>query len=424
MPNGQQVLGLVRSLERAIAMADFTTALEEVEEWPVRHPFRWTLDALDGLRLNGLASEVYGYFGRDTEAVKMVGESWTQCEKWLKELVDANASDVPGLYQEFKAYYELCVVTGVQRAHGYYRKHDYDSALECLELCEKALSKLIVNGGFRSHAVLGCVCHAIGLVYREKGDPHYNDAKQYFSDAVDHFSLTAADSAAGQVETPALLRYRIASSLVRLGWIVYTEGQLGMARPFVAMAQTLLAETPAHLTREYVNVVHACIEMSAHGDEFKVVDRAIDTLGKAHEVFASQTSGHEGYKASAAHELALANIRRAVLSHTDKEKKVYHVAAEESIDELLTYANSKQDSRWRCKANIARSRLHRCQGRYDDAVRCAKDAFADANDSPFLKIDALIARGEGHFEMRRVKSAPASFSLAASDFKKARFRPG
>jgi hypothetical protein len=140
-----------------------------------------------------------------------------------------------------------------------------------------------------------------------------------------------------------------------LGWIHYTEGSLSTARSLVQAAQSLLTGKNEGFIREYVNVIHECISMSARSTESEVVRESIDVLIRARSFFVDHK--HSAYQARTSNELALAYLRQAQ-NIPEKKVDLLH-EAERHAREVESFGKPISQVRWRCNASIVLSRIAR-----------------------------------------------------------------
>ena len=386
---------LLTKLEAGIEGVNFDTASAALQEYNLES---LRLQATDiDLQIRSHAATIYDYFGQNEKASAMVEGLGEDCYHALKDLLRTTSEfRASPIFREMRRSYKLQVIAVLQRGYVYYRRSDYANYLKALDhwkLCLEALTTCIRSTDYPCHGSIGRVSYAIGLAYRQLGPPFYLEAKRFFSNAIDHAWLDVEENVkAGQ--SVALSEYRVAKcSGLGLGWVLYTEANLTLARPLIAVARTLLADKPERLIKAYVDVVYACVEMAAKGDDLTTVDNALRILERAYSVF--EANKHAGYKVRAANELALGHLRRAALVSNKTEDQN---AAERLATEVMNYA-ADNEKRWFCNASIVFSRLHLQKGHPEQAIPFAQDALDRGGDIPFTKIDALIARGEGQFAL-------------------------
>ena len=172
----------------------------------------------------------------------------------------------------------------------------------------------------------------------------------------------------------------------------YTEGSLSTAKSLVQSARSLLAGKGEDFIASYVNVIYACISMSAHSADAGVVSEAIDVLLGAHAFFAAHK--HSAYQARAANELALAYLRQA--KNTPALAGPLLQDAEKYAREVDAFGADPAQARWRCNAAVVLSRIARAQGFWPEAERTARTALdlSLSKHIRFCEIDARIALGE------------------------------
>ena len=412
----QESSRLLKKLQAELAKVDFGKALDELKQHNLAILLGTNVNQKTSLQIKCLAAEIYDYFGQYDEARKMIEPDGLKCRKNLDELVrNRDLREGQGeLFQENRTLFKQWVIAVLQYGYVYYRNYKYAEALEQWEACQDALTKRIVDSAYPCHGTQARVFYAIGLAHRQIGYRNYGKAKRSFADAVDYAWFDVEDGLKDGTDI-ALSEYRIAKSLgLGLGWVAYAEGELHLAQPLIVAARTLLANKPERLIKGYVDVIHACVEMSAHSDDPAKLDTALESLDECYRLF--QEMGHEEYRGRTAYELSRGHLKRAISGSdgtTDFEE------SRRLAIEVEGSAKQRDYARWRCNALIILSRIYRHQGRFDEALDAAKEALEHGKANDFTKVDALIALGEARFALGQKNDSSEDYVLAMQDFKNA-----
>lgn len=412
----QESSRLLEKLQAALARVDFDKALDELKHHDLEILLETREDQKTSLQIKCVAAEIFDYFGQYDEARKLIEVDGLKCRQNLDELIRARdlREAQRDLFRESRTLFKQWVIAVLQYGYLYYRNYKYPEALEQWEVCQNALTERIADPAYPCHGTQARVFYAIGLAHRQMGYRNYGKAKRSFADAVDYAWLDVEDGLRDETDI-ALSEYRIAKCLgLGLGWVAYAEGELHLAQPLVVAARTLLADKPEQLIKGYVDVVHACVEMSAHSDDPEKLNTSLESLGKCYRLF--QEKRHEEYRVRTAYELSRGHLKRAISGCEDRAD--FEESRKRAI-EVEASGKRKDYPRWRCNALIILSRLYRHQRLFDEALRAAQEAFEHGKANDFTKVDALIALGEARFALAQKNDSSEYYALAVQDFKNA-----
>jgi tetratricopeptide (TPR) repeat protein len=393
-------------LQHLLAQAAYDDALDLVGENP-RQVIQG--DSLERLHRACMVSDVLDYGGRYAGAndiIHAAGEAaWKRLSTLSKEdLSFLDIAEATFLKQQCWALlmWGMCA----------YRREDYTESLARFYLANKVLRLLrdcvfkdahdpskevrISVTGSRSRAY-----YCIGLVHRQ--NKTYAAARAAFGKSVDLAGIGIAQrSVAGKPITA--YDYHMARCYgLGIGFIAYDDAFLDEARSALVIARRLLIDKKVRFIRAYVEVIHACMQMSLDAGDVRYIDRAIDLLKKAYSVLTEpQHSGHASYAIRASTELAQAYLRRGRLVSGEEKISAFNTA-EGYLARVTTEAVKTSDPRTYCAGLIIRSRVARARGNPSEALDFAKDAKAAAEGVSscvltFSQIDAAITLGESYYE--------------------------
>jgi tetratricopeptide (TPR) repeat protein len=369
----------MKDLEQLVGEADFIKARLLVRDLKAEFGTRIGVDDIEGLRFHCLAAEVLDHDGNYEEASRLAHKVGGQCVEMLKALTERPEPEDRSLWKQ-RAWAVL------QSGFAHYRRGELKDALDRFRLIEKKI-ELLRAIEYPCWGLRARLAYAIGLVHRQRHE--YFEAKQAFGAAVDLVYRRIAASR----KSHQFYEWSAARALaLGLGWIHYTEGSLSTAKALVNAARSLLPVKKPELIASYIEVLYACIAMSAESTDAAIVEEAIRQLTQAHGFFAK--SGHKAYQARAANELALAFLRQA--GNVVGRREELLAAAERSARQVEDFGKAQSQIRWQSNASVALSRLARARGQWPEAVACARRALdlAEANHIRFCEIDARIALGE------------------------------
>ena len=367
-------------------------------------------DALTRLKIYAMSAEIYDYFGKYAEAREKIEEDGILSEKDLRAEVekDGNLSertlpDNPKEKEEERALLKQKVWILIHWSMTFYRGHNYKRARELLLLGNEALNKRIITDSDPCAFTQSRIYYSLGLIQRQVYD--YKSARQWFTKSIEMAweSFVRKTKNVPMTDpiykrTKILTGFYVAKSLaLGLAWTYYTEGALQLASSLVGTARLLLVDTNEVVIRSYIEILSASI-VAAQGKR----QEAIDILERAY--LALKEHDHEAYRIRAANELAVAYVHEFVREGTLTNR----TKAREYINQVKKFS----DIRWESNALITESRLFRAMGNFKSAEDSAKKALSLGGEQRFVKIDALIARGEARLALNKIDEACKDFTDA------------
>ena len=364
-------------------------------------------DELTRLKIYCMCAEIHDYAGQYERAREVIDAAGRRSETILRNGSPEN--------EEERLLLKQRVWVVIHWASTFYRAHHYGRARQLFLLCKEALEKRVIIDEDPCAWTLSRIYYSLGLVQRQVYK--YSSARGWFGKSIEEawrsfarrtYKLATTDPVYQQ--TRRLTDFYVSKSLaLGLAWTYYTEGQLQLASSLIVTARLLLANTNEDVIRSYIEVVCGSI-MAAQGNRPEAI-----TIFKGACVTFKE---HDAYRIRAANELAVAYVHeyaRFSQSGNLKEAQRCEKEARRYIKEVKDFATSHSDIRWECNALIAKSRLLRLLGKYRAAEEIATKALDTGGEQRFLRIDALIARGEARYELREFDVACEDFNRAQAD---------
>lgn len=358
---------------------------------------------LDRLRTACMIADVLDYGGRYGKAKEIIQNHGAEAERRLSTMDPADLTDPIYIKQECWALlmWGMCSY----RTAG----DEFADALKRFHLARKVL-EILTRNGIPCVGTLSRTWYCIGLVYRQKKD--YSEAKASFVRSLELGGI-GVKARKDTKSSTASFDYNMARCLgLGLGWIAYDEALLDDAKGSLVMARRALIGNKVTFIRAYIEVIHACVLLSAHSDDLARIDEAIGILRGAYEVLMPKTGPeHPPYALRAAVELALAYLRRSrVVPACDDDNDLRE--AERILKSVTVLTAVNPDRRTYCAALVAESRVNRERGQKQDALEAAKKAAKLSSGMKFSHIDALICLGEAWYELGEYEKAADSFNDA------------
>ncbi len=402
-----QTSGILKRLERKLLAADFEAAVVIVrdEVLPLfAHSPHPSVDELTNLRLRAMAAEVLDYFGGYVEARELIEEVGTQCFEILLAM-EAGHQQPPSTEADRRLLKQQVWIV-LHHGSTFYRHSRYEDAKRRFILCRDIAATHVTTGSYQANGTLARAYYLIGLVYRELFD--YSAAKYNFTLSIDYAWKALQKSSAQRVPLADLT---IAKCLgLGLAWVHYTEGRADLAIPLLLAARNLLSHSAEQVIRAYVDVVYASVQRSEKGDDPGELSDSIRLLKQAHQLF--EAKQHFGYKVRAAYHLALGYIQQAQHATASSAQAQSLTDAMSFVEEMKEYSRKHGDIGFHCNALICESRIARFCGKAIVAEEHACAALEMGHERPFVRVDALIARGEARFDLGKYAGAAEDFKLA------------
>lgn len=372
-------------LQALLEAANLDDALVLVKRWDIPAILRTHRDPLEQLRLRCMIADVYDYAGLYDEARNAIEEAGKRArdrlEAFLKET--RNFDPPEGAYRKQECWalmhWGMCS----------YREHNYDEAGRLFKIAKECLT-ILQQRGVPCTGSLSRAWYSIGLVYRQTYMP--SEAMEAFTQSIElaERGIAERQRTGKPIES---FEYSIGKCFgLGRGWVSYNEAFLVQARGDLVQARRLLAQKKARFITAYVDIVRACVLMSAYSDDLKRLEEAIEVLRNSYAVL---EGNHIPYALRAANELAHAHLSRARLTQ-NKEDDLGKAQQFLEIVKSSDYTQ-KKDKRTYCNAFITESRIHRERGDKAASLKAAENAKSVGGDIKFTRIDCQITMGEAKF---------------------------
>ena len=354
-------------------------------------------NAFDRLSVSCMIADVFDYAGQYGSAGDFIRDLGPEAEGHLRAFLKDPVPEENTSADDVKLYKQECWAV-MHLGMWYYRKHKYDLALDRFNLSKNFLVELW-NRKYQYRGSLSRAWYCIGLCHRQ--NHRYATAKEAFSKSVEYGwrGLEARGKEGRPIEP---YDYNVGKCFgLGTAWIKYSEASLAEAYADLVVAQRLLFNKEVRFISAYIQIIHACVRLSANSNDKREVDSAIQTLETAYKSLVlsddpdhGKDQEHTPYAMRAASELALANYRRARLE--DAVGKGQYLDAARRWLEIVKPWSMGNDKRTYCKALITESRIARELGGKEEALRSAKRALQYGGKLEFSRIDCWIALGEAN----------------------------
>jgi tetratricopeptide (TPR) repeat protein len=399
-------------LKTLLEEADYDGALDLVDCRSVAAEIKRIADYLERLLLICRIADVLDYAGRYEQARLLIGAAGGQARDRLEQFVADNGF-TPVTDQDAKERkQEAWAVIHLGMSH--YRIHEHKGALECFLLAKNALD-ILARRSLKYSGSLSRAWYCIGLVHRQEN--RNRQAKEAFTRSVEH-GWHGIEERQQQGRSIKGFDYNLGRNYaLGLGWIAYNEASLAEAKSHLVTSRRLLMGSRARFINAYVEVLHACVMMSADLGK-DTLDTALVVLQRAYETLTRKSDpddekGNSAYAIRCANELAMASLRRALVSD-EPSKEQYLRDAKEWLDVVKMSSAGQKDPRSLCKALITESRVAYTRGNYDQALEITDEAFKVGKGIEFSLIDCYITRGEALCGAKNYAGGISDFEQALS----------
>ena len=414
-----------RELQRLVKRADYDSAIDQIGRENLSAKLAsLPADSLDTLHARCLLCEVYDYADQNEAAVSVIEKAGEKAkvrlEKLLVETRESKKKDFSwmnnGDLRWSKQEAWACLHVGMVR---YYRRDCLKEAQDYFEISEQIFTKL--HGHLPSFGSIARANYCLGLVGRN--DHKYDEGREFFSRSVE----LAWSGRSPNDPAEASLQYNIGKCLgLGMAWIAYTRASLSDANAHIVAARLLLANKGVRYIQAYLEIVHACTLMSAHGDSLESLHEAVKILQSSYEVLGGDAAlrgegGHTSYALRAAIEMASGHLRLARLhgkkgSASSKNKEMENARR---LIELVKASpvTPSTEKRTLCNAFIIESRILRELGEphRSGVLAAAQKAKKIGWRMGFTRIDCAINLGEAHLFCGNYDDAVECFQAARTD---------
>lgn len=398
-------------LQQLLNEANYDDALSFIHQAGVRALLDGAVGPLDRVRHACMISDVLDYGGYYDRAKETIEEFGREAERELSVL-NTEADFSIAAQRAGTAYVKQQCWALMMWGMSFYRHpaEGYTAAMNRFELAKRILL-LLKQSNLNCTGSLARAWYCIGLVHRQRKD--YRFARTAFSQCVELAGI-GIEARIRANQQPASFDYNLARCYgLGIGWIAYDEALLSEAKAALVVAERQLIGKKARFISAYVDVVHACVMLSAAAPaEMDRIDEAIRRLKKAYAVLApGNGEGHPGYALRAGNELAQALLRRSrAVPGAEKETNLRE--AEKYLAKVMTTPATDDDKRTRSTAMIITSRILRERGQYRPALEAAFKARQIAGGLTFSQIDSYITVGEANYELKEYGAAIGAFQDA------------
>lgn len=371
-------------LGRAQILQQHLAALKEVGD----------VDYFKGL---STVSEIYYYFAKFSEADKIVAEEGPKIVAELPQWHKPNSNAE-------RAYMKQKVWVAVHYAQALYRSRMYVQTRHITEVCMRAVEGLLIDPDNPMYGTKSRLFFVLGQVLRQL--QKYEESRDCYLQAIrlsyDRLGrLGPGNDASNEREQAAISRGIGLASALGLGWLDLVRGRLREAEAFIAIGRSLLLRTNDWVNKAYINLLYGSLQRLKAGYDSEKLQKAITILEGPYNDFAA----HLPYRARAAHQLALAYFYRS-----DYEISMSYVEQVRKISEAIG------DAWWLCNGLIMQSRIARKMHDLTAAVELADTALEKAQGAKeqLAEVDARIANGEAHLELKNYGLAEEQFKNASN----------
>jgi tetratricopeptide (TPR) repeat protein len=384
-------------------------------------------DELEGYRRRCLLADVWDYVGQYDKAKEVIGNSGSIAKQELESfLYSAKAKLNIDLSDSEVLRYKRLGWVSIHHGMTYYRADGLATAKSCFA---RSLDVFKEIDQYRScTGSLARATYCLGLVARNDHD--YDAGRRFMAESVELAWERMQDPEAPK----EALQFHIGKCLgLGMSWIAYTRASLADASALIVAARLLLADKEVKFIAAYLEIVHACSLMSAHGDSKEKVEQAMETLRRSFGALGGRTAilggcdkGHPSYAVRAAVELASGHVRLARLNRGDSQEAAKELENARELVDLVkralggsaNHAPTRQlagrERRSLCAALILECRILREAGDKNmlPVLEHAIDTQRIAGDMDFAQIDSRINLGEAYFFNRQFETAREQFQKA------------
>src|SRR5882762_6770801 len=307
------------------------------------------------------------------------------------------------------------------------RRFELDGSLRMLSECDEVMGSLSSEKS-QFHGVRSLLHYWQGRIEMARNRmpealEHFNESmRQTEKNLTFHYSGTLSDIRPGD-ERIAYASYSLSSCMAfGVAHINHVSGHLTQALHLLRPASAMLMGTGDNYRRGYAQMLVGAAERALAGRTAEGLERAIDTLNAAFELFGgtgTQKLAHRLHQARVSHQLALAHTYLSQIREKGPAAKDACLTAARFRCEFASGVLSDfedigfGDPELRYDLSITWSRVFREQGDYEQARRAAGTALHLAETHPyapsFSQAKARVARAEAY--LAQFENQPSNSEL-------------